>query len=67
MSDDAYAVLVAAQLEIDACQREFRRLRALMDSDDADVRSIAHRQWTETLERHAAARATIDEARHANA
>ena len=45
------AARAAAHRTIAECQRELRRLRALINSDDADVRALAHGQWADVSAR----------------
>lgn len=65
MSDDAYAALVAAQLEIDACNKQFCALIRQINDDDAAIRDTARRAWAELIARHRAARRIIEEAHDA--
>lgn len=62
---DPIEVRRLAQLDIDRANARLRQLAQLVNAADPDVRANAHREWPEVVAQLLAARARIDEVRHA--
>ncbi len=60
MTDDHFAALVAAQLDLDTCLKRMRDIRALCDGElSVDTRADLAREWGELEQRRADAAAHI--------